>query len=147
MMVLDANIFLYAANKGSPHYALIRGWLEQLAASGAWIGLPWISLWAFLRISTNPRALTMPLSSEEAFDLIGAWLMLPHAITVGPGPRHADVLQRLAKQTGVIGPHFTDAALAAIAIEHGASLASTDRGFGRFAGLDWVNPLDQNAAL
>lgn len=142
MVILDANILLYAYDDKSAEHARVREWLDQQLKANEAIGLPWISLWAFLRIATNPRVTRTPLALAEAFEIIEEIQAMPRAMLVQPGPHHIEILQRLAMAAHAAGPRITDATLAAIAIEHGAKLASTDRDFARFQGLNWINPLD-----
>jgi uncharacterized protein len=139
--VVDANIFLYAYNEDAPQQRAAAEWLTKLLESGEMIGLPWATLWAFIRISTNSRIWTNPLPAVEAFAIIREWLAQPGVVPLHAGPLHMEILERLMKDHGAIGSMVTDAVLAAIAIEHGASLASTDQDFRRFTGLKWVNPL------
>ena len=94
-----------------------------------------------MRLSTNPRVLAKPKTPKEAFQIVREWLALPGVVVVQPGPRHAELLERLVVDNRAAGPLTTDAALAALAIEHGATLASTDRDFSRFPDLRWVNPI------
>ena len=105
------------------------------------IGLPWQTIWAFLRIRSNSRIVMNPRPVEEALTIIRQWLALPGVMIVAPGPRHFELLARLALEYGVAGPAMTNATLVALAIEHGATLASADRDFSRFPDLRWVNPL------
>ena len=141
MTVIDANLLIYFYNEASEHHRRATTWLDALINSTEQIGLPWITLWAFLRVSTAPRVLPRPLSPEEAFAIIRDWTEQPAVIVVQPGPRHAAILERLVVGTGARAGMVTDAALAALAIEHGATLASADHDFSRFPDLKWVNPL------
>jgi toxin-antitoxin system PIN domain toxin len=141
MTILDANVLLYGYNSDSPEHNVTREWLDHLFAGPERIGIPWLSLWAFLRISTNARAVRHPFSLSEAFEIVRELIAQPNVTIVDPGSRHVEILRSVAAESRVSGPHMTDAALAALAIEHGAILASTDRGFARFKGLRWVNPL------
>jgi hypothetical protein len=103
----------------------------------------WVRLWAFLRISTSSRVFEHPLSSSEAVAALSSWLDQPVAGVLEPGDRHVEILTNLLRQGQASGPLVMDAALAAIAIEHGATLYTTDRDFARFPGLDWVDPLEE----
>ena len=141
MIILDANILLYAYQADTPHHAAAAKWIERQFKGRDVIGLPWITIWAFLRVSTNPRAWPRPMPAHKAFQIVREWLAMPGVAIVHPGPRHAELLERLVGDYGAGGPMVTDAALAALAIENGAALASTDRDFSRFEGLRWVNPL------
>jgi uncharacterized protein len=141
MIVLDANILIYAYNRSAPQHQPAARWLQSLFEGNETIGLPWTTVWAFLRISTNPRLSPNPMPVELALDIVREWYSRPGVTPIGPGPRHLEYLTRIAVQNGVAGPLMSDAALAAIALEHGASLASADRDFARFEGLRWINPL------
>jgi toxin-antitoxin system PIN domain toxin len=98
-------------------------------------------LWAFLRIATNPRVFEHPLSIAEAERAVSSWLAQAVAGILEPGERHWEILRELIRSGQTAGPLVVDAALAAIAIEHGATLCTTDRDFARFPGLAWMNPL------
>lgn len=141
MTILDVNIVLYATDSAAPQHRAVSDWLKALRATGEIVGLPWITLWAFLRISTNPRLWAHPKSGSEACALMRRWMEEPGVIMPEPGPRHATIIERMITVFGVTGPLVTDAALAALAIEHGATLASTDQDFRRFPEVRWVNPL------
>jgi toxin-antitoxin system PIN domain toxin len=142
MIVLDANILLYAYNADVPEHGAISAWLEQVFAGPDRVGAPWVSLWAFLRVSTNAKLTRRPLAVSAAFEIVGDLISQPNVTIVDPGSRHFDILRAVAVESRIPGAHMTDAVLAALAIEHGALLASTDHGFARFKGLRWVNPLE-----
>jgi uncharacterized protein len=142
MTILDANILIYAYNEDAPQHRAVAEWLQQLFNSPEMIGFPWTTLWAFLRISTNARAWPKPVSVDDAFAAVHEWLDRPNVAIVHPGPQHPELLERLVREGGASGPLVSDAALAALALENGAALASTDRDFSRFPGLRWVYPLD-----
>jgi toxin-antitoxin system PIN domain toxin len=141
MTILDVNLLLYAYEADSPQHPAAISWLEQLFAGSDVIGLAWITLWAFVRLSTNPRVWPKPMSATAAFQHIRDWLAVPGVVIVQPGPRHLELLERLVSENRAAGPLVSDAALAALAIENGAVLASTDRDFSRFPDLRWVNPV------
>jgi len=119
----------------------MAAWLESLLADGESIGLPWVAIWAFLRISTNPKIWSHPRTVDEAFSIVHEWLEQPGVIALSPGPRHTVVLEKVISTWGISGPLVTDAVFAALALEYGATLASTDQGFRRFPDLRWINPL------
>ncbi len=135
MVIVDANVLLYATNADARQHEVAYGWLESALTGAEGVGLPWISLLAFLRIATNPRALAAPLTVEDAVAQTEAWLDAPVAITVAPTTRHASVLAGLLREAGAAGNLVTDAHLATLAIEHGATIVSYDRDFARFAGV------------
>jgi uncharacterized protein len=141
VIILDANILLYAYNADASQHLDTRRWLEQQLTAVDRIGIPWVTLWGFLRISTNPRLTRVALGVEEVFQAVRDLLDHSQVTIVEPGPRHAEILEQLVRQAGASGPRVTDAVLAALAIEHGATLASTDRDFSRFPKLRWINPL------
>ena len=141
MTLLDANLLLYAYNDTAPQHAASVTWLENLLSTTELVGLPWVTLWAFLRISTNSRLWPNPKSPLEAFQIVRELLAQPRVRIVDPGPRHVNLLEMFVDESGAIGPKLSDAVLAAIALEHGAQLASTDRDFRRFPSLRWLNPL------
>lgn len=141
MIVVDANILIYAYHADAPLHQAAARWLENVVDGPDVVGLPWITLWAFLRISTNPRLWPNPKSAEDAFRVIRELLAQPRVAIVRPEARHAEMLERLVIKHRATGPLSTDAVLAALALEHGATLASTDQDFSRFTDLRWVNPL------
>ena len=141
MIIPDANILLYAYNADAPQHARAAAWVEKLFSGPETIGLAWVTLWAFLRLSTNSRVWPNPKSAAQALDVIKSWLARPDVVIVHPGERHAELLEGLVSRYRVTGPLFSDAALAALALEHGAVLASSDQDFRRFPELKWINPL------
>ena len=116
---------------------------RQVIAGPEVIGLAWISIWAFVRICSNPKLWKADQpETGELFQVVNSWLEAPNIVLVNPGARHWQIFRSLVLQSGATGNLISDASLAAIAIEHAATLASSDRDFGRFSGLRWVNPLD-----
>ena len=142
MTLVDANLLLYAYDPSSPHHHAARNWLESTLSGREPVGLPWMTLLAFVRISTSPRPLEHPLSLTEAAAIIADWLDRPTVTLLNPGDRHWEILRGLMIKGQAHGPLIMDAHLAALAIEHGATLATTDRDFARFPGLEFFNPLD-----
>jgi uncharacterized protein len=141
MILLDANLLIYAVNQDSPLNRKAKPWLESLMSGQETVGFSWNVLLAFLRLTTRAGLFRNPLPLETAFDLIGSWLDRPSATVVHAGPRHVRILRDLLVPTGTGGNLTSDAHLAALAIEHAAELNSTDNDFGRFHGLRWKNPL------
>ena len=119
-----------------------RAWVEERLSGTETFAFTWVVLLAFIRLTTSPRVFQSPLSTSEALDLVDSWLAQPCVTVVHPTSRHAPVLRDLLEPLGTAGNLTTDAHLAALAIEHGAELCSTDRDFSRFAGLRWANPLE-----
>ena len=140
-MLVEANLLLYAVDERSRHHRASLEWLTSTLNGETRVALPWISLAAFLRISTNPRASAEPLAPSDAWEVIKNWLS--HDLTWIPNPtdRHADVLGALVERYDLRANLITDAQLAALAIEHGLQLFSADTDFARFSEIDWVNPL------
>ncbi len=141
MILVDANLLLYAYHPRAEQHERSRAWLEAALSGRELVRFAWLTLWAFLRISTNPRVFEHPLSLAEAEAAVSAWLAQPAAAILEPGERYWDVLRALMREGQTIGPLVMDAALAALAIEHGAVLHTTDRDFSRFSSLKWTNPL------
>jgi len=138
--LIDANILLYAYDSSSAHHSTCRDWLQAALNKDEPIGLPWQTSLAFLRIATNPRAVRRPISTEEACDIITALIGLPGVVVVESGEQFWPTLTRLVAEARVSGPLITDAVLAALAIEQGASVCSTDRDFRRFQGVRVTDP-------
>lgn len=141
MILVDANLLLYAYDASSEHHARAREWLEETLSAPDPVGFPWVTLLAFLRITTNPRALRNPLTLADATAIVSSWLAQPCASLVHPGERHWEILSGLLASAQARGPLLMDAHLAALAIELGAALATNDRDFARFDGLRVVNPV------
>ena len=135
MRIVDANVLLHAVNTSSPVHSVARGWLDDALGSTETVGLPWVALLAFLRLSTKEPVFPAPLSIGQSLDVVRGWLAAPNAQATHPGPRHSEILDILLRQSGTGGNLTTDAHLAAIAIEHSAELWSFDRDFARFTGL------------
>lgn len=141
MILVDANLLIYAVNAAAPQHIAARSWLDARMNAASRVGLPWASLLAFLRLATNPRVFQRPLDMAAAWNQVDAWLGSGPAWVPAPTQRHGEILARLLAAPGVHGNLVPDAHLAALAIEHGLELHSTDGDFARFAELKWCNPL------
>jgi hypothetical protein len=141
MILLDANLLIYAVNADAPLHRKAKAWLESALSGHETVGFPWTVLLAFLRLTTRPGLFRRPLPAGTAFDLVASWLDQPPATIVHPGPRHLQLLRELLDPLGTGGNLTSDAHLAAMAIEHRAELYSSDTDFARFDGLKWRNPL------
>jgi|SRR5579862_1964419 len=141
MILLDVNVLLYAYDARAEGHAKAKQWLEDAFNERRPLRLAWVTILAFLRISTNPRILANPLLSAEAVANINEWLAYPSVAILHPGDRHWSILTKLMADTNARGPLMTDAHLAALAIEHGAQVCTADHDFTRFAGLRLINPL------
>jgi toxin-antitoxin system PIN domain toxin len=142
VIVLDANILLYAYDSASSHHKQARAWVEDVFSQAAAVALPWQSIGAFLRIMTNSQLPGDRFSLEEAVDLVDRWLEQPNVRLLAPGTEHWTVLRRTIVQGQARGALVSDAQLAALTIENGGVLHTTDRDFARFPGLRWENPLE-----
>jgi toxin-antitoxin system PIN domain toxin len=141
VIVVDANLLLYAVNCDLPQHDAAREWWESVLSRNSSVGLAWVVVLAFLRISTHPRIFECPLSIEAATTYVDEWLTVPGVKPIAPGHQHWRILQPLLIQSGTGGNLSTDAHLAALAIEQGGMIYSADNDFKRFAGLIHVNPL------
>lgn len=142
MKVPDANLLIYAVDEGAPHHRRAKEWLDGELSGGETFAFTWAVLLAFLRLTTNPRVFEHPLTAAEAFDVVEGWLGRPTVTVIGPTERHAGLLRELVDLAGTAGNLTSDAHLAAITIEHGATLCSADRDFARWSGLRRHNPLE-----
>ena len=141
MILVDANLLVYAANQVAPEHERARSWLDAHLSGTARVGLPWPSLLAFVRIVSNPAILRNPVTPRDAWQQAKQWLACDAAWVPLPGTRHADVLEALLEDQMITSRLVPDAHLAALAIEHGLTLCSTDGDFARFRSLKWENPL------
>ena len=141
MKILDLNILLYAINRDSDAHARARAFVEAVLAGDEAIGIPWTVVLGFLRLATSARVFPVPLSVAQAIDVVDRWFYRPAVSPIGPGDRHWEILRDLLRETGAAANLTTDAHLAALAIERGAELCSTDSDFARFRGLRWTSPL------
>lgn len=140
MFVVDANVLLYAVNSSSSQHVAAKGWLDDVLSAREAVGFAWVVSLAFLRISTRAGILPHPLTIQESVDTLTGWLASGPAVVVTPTLRHLDLLGGLLLERGTGGNLTTDAHLAALALEHGATMVSFDRDFGRFRGLRWLVP-------
>ena len=141
MILVDANIPLYAENSECPQNEKARAWWDARLSGDVPVCLCWTVINAFIRISTNVRVFTSPLTMEEAVSRVQSWVDQPCVRLVQPTERHWTVFQDLLIESQASGNLVTDAHLAALAITHGCELMSSDADFSRFAKLKWSNPL------
>ena len=141
MILVDANILLYAEDSLHPRNRKARTWWDGKLSGSRSVCLCWTVLSAFIRIGTNPRVFEHPLSLEQAVARVQSWLEQPCTRVVRPTDRHWTVFQQMLSDGQAVANLVTDAHLAALAIEHGCELASTDSDFARFSRLKWMNPL------
>lgn len=141
MILIDANLLIYAHFASFPQHRRSREWLDGKLNGHARVGIPWMSILAFLRVVTNPRLFPKPDSISSAWRQVEEWLDCPVAWIPEPAEAHRTVLRTLLEQSQAAGSLVSDAHLAALAIEHGLTLCSTDGDFARFPGLRWENPI------
>jgi toxin-antitoxin system PIN domain toxin len=141
VILVDVNLLIYAIDADSPHHARARRWLEETLSGDTWVALPWTVILAFLRITTRRGILRNPLPPQDAIDYVDAWLRQPYVRAVASGENHWPVLRSLLQASGMAGNLTSDAHLAALALEHGCTIASADNDFRRFAGVTHLNPL------
>ncbi len=140
MILVDANLLLYAENDLSERHEPARAWWDLQLSGNAVVGLCWPVLSAFIRIGTNARIHQRPLTMTEAIDRVQSWLEQPCVRIVQPTEQHWTLFQKLLRQGGAVGNLVSDAHLAALAVEHDGILYSADGDFARFRGLKWKNP-------
>lgn len=140
MKLLDLNVLLYVVNEDAVHHQASLDWWEETLRGNEPVGLSWVVLLGFLRLSSNPATFPHPLDSETALAKVGAWLSLDQTRLVQETDDHWHILSDLLSKTGTAGNLTTDGHLAALAISHGATLVSFDHDFARFPGLRWESP-------
>jgi uncharacterized protein len=141
VILIDANLLIYACVSGFAQHKTARQWLERVLNQGPRVGLPWPSLLAFVRLVSNPRLFAQPQSITEAWLQVEEWLNVPGVWIPVPSERHREILGGLLRVAAIQSNTVPDAHLAALAIEHGLTLCSSDSGFGRFPNLRWENPI------
>jgi len=141
MILVDANLLLYAKVRDFPQHEAARAWLDDRLNDVVGVGLPWQSLLAFVRLASNPRIFQRPLPASEAWVQVEAWLSRRNVWAPEPTERHGEILRSLLGSVGNRSNLIPDAHLAALSMEYGLILCSTDADFGRFEGLRWRNPL------
>lgn len=140
MILVDTNLLVYTWNRDAPEHDRALAWFEDRLNDIAGVGLPWTSLLGFARIVTNPRIFEEAAAIPDAWRQVDEWLALPNVFTPEPTHRHAGILHELLAEADR-PEHVPDAHVAALAIEYGLTLQTTDRDFARFSGLKWENPI------
>ena len=140
MRIVDANVLLYAVNSAAEHHAASRRWLDRALSGADRVGLAWVPMLAFVRLTTKHGLFPSPLHPDDATAQIRDWCAAPSAVIVNPTARHADILSNLLSTVGAGGNLVNDAHLAALAIEHRGSIVTYDTDFGRFDGVRWDSP-------
>jgi toxin-antitoxin system PIN domain toxin len=141
VILVDANLLLYAHNRSAPEHAAARAWFERALSGADRIGVPWPSILAFVRLASNPVVFREPITPAAAWQVVRHWLRQENVWIPTPGTTHGEIFESLLADRRVTSRMVPDAHLAALAIEYGLTLWSTDGDFARFAGLPWNNPL------
>lgn len=137
---MDANVLLHTVNRRAREHEVARDWLVGALGETEAVAFPWAVILAFLRVATHPAIFPRPLTPKQATDAAARWLDSPPALALEPSRRHLPLLRGLLARSGTVGNLVTDAHLAALALEHGATVISFDRDFGRFEGVVWQLP-------
>ena len=140
MTIVDANVLLYAVNAASPQHARAKRWLDAALAGDARVGLPWLSLLAFVRIATHPSVFPNPLTLEQALDVVEGWCDQPSVVHPEPSEGFVASFDHALRTGGAHANLSNDAYLAALAGEYGATVVTFDRDFDRFAGVATLVP-------
>ncbi len=142
MIVPDVNLLVYVHNDGDrQRHTAARRWWNGLVNGTEPVSLPWVVITGFIRVTTHPRVMAYPLTTEQAVEYVRDWLRCDHITPLDPGPEHLALLQQNLAAAGAGADLVPDAHIAALAMEYGAEVHSNDSDFGRFPGLQWRNPL------
>lgn len=144
MIVLDVNLLIYAYDSTTPEHPRARAWLEEVFSGKETVALPWLTIYTFVRILTHPGKPGARLTSHSAVAMVDQWLNLPHVHTLAPSDKYWPLFREMLIKGEARGRLTTDAALAALTIEHAGVLYTNDRDFARFPGLRWVDPLQKS---
>jgi uncharacterized protein len=141
VILVDVNIVVYAHNAGAPLHLAARAWTEKVFSGAEPVGIPWAVAHAFLRLTTDKRILDDPFDATEATAIIDSWFTSPAVKVIEAGPRYWSILRSLLVNGNVRGSLVSDAHLAALAIEHNATIYTADADFRRFSAVRAINPL------
>jgi uncharacterized protein len=145
VILLDADLLVYAHDAAAPEHEAARQWFERRLNEPARVGVPWPSLLAFVRLVSNPVIVHAPVTPAEAWTRVAEWLARENVWIPLPGPEHPELMARLLAGSGVTSRMVPDAHLAALAIEHGLRVCSTDGDFAKFPNVKWENPVARGA--
>jgi len=143
--LVDANVLLHAVNSDAREHATAREWLERALNGTEPVAFAWVALLAFVRVGTRDGIFPKPMTTAEAFDYIESWLAQRSAVVLHETRRHSSLMRGLLEPTGGAGNLVSDAHVAALAVEHDATVVSFDRDFGRFPGLAWAHPSEDTS--
>jgi len=144
VILVDANLLLYAEDSLSEHHQSAAEWWDRRLSSAEPVCICWPVLNAFIRIGTNHRLQQRPLSLREVCERVQSWFEQPCVRLIQPTEHHWSIFQRMLKEANATGNLVSDAHLAALAIEHNCVLHSTDADLARFPNLKWKNPLGRS---
>lgn len=142
MLLLDVNVCVYALRADSVDHAAYRNWMSEALTAEEPVGISELVLSGVIRLLTNHRVFRQPSSIGQALDACAVVRSAPAALTLRPGPRHWSIFESLCTAVGAKANTVADAYHAALAIENGATLVTTDRGFAQFPGLRWRHPFE-----
>jgi len=140
-VLIDANLLIYALDTESPHHASAATWVEDVFNGDQRVALPLQTIGAVVRITTHPKIMTAPFDASTIAGVVDDWLALPNVWVPPAGGQTAHILSRLIRTYRLTANLVPDGQLAAMAIEHGIAVASTDTDFARFSEVTWINPL------
>lgn len=140
MRLVDTNLMLYAINPATSQHGSAKAWLDRALSGGAPVGFAWLALVGFVRLATHPAVFERPLPGHHAMDVVDAWLDAPPARVLHPGHGHVAAFRRMLEAGGSGANLTNDAHLAALAIEHKATVMTFDSDFARFPGVRWETP-------
>ncbi|WP_375385290.1 TA system VapC family ribonuclease toxin [uncultured Microbacterium sp.] len=140
MRLVDANVLLYAVDADSRHHDAARRWLDSALSGADTVLVPWVCALAFLRLTTSARVYEKPLDVNDAIDILEGWLAQPTVVVPEPAAGHLGRLREMLSDTGSGGNLVNDAHLAALALQHRATVVTFDTDFARFPGVDWIRP-------
>jgi toxin-antitoxin system PIN domain toxin len=138
--IVDANVLLYAVNEDALHHDVSRTWLDRALGGADTVGLSWVALLAFVRLSTKREVFARPLEVADAMTQVQDWIAAPGAVVVHPSAAHAELLRQAMADVGLGGNLTNDAHLVALARENRADIVSYDNDFARFTGVRWTTP-------
>jgi hypothetical protein len=141
VIVVDVNLLVYAYNQQVVQHERARAWLQVALSQDEPVAFPWAVIHGLLRLVTDARVTGSPLSLDSAMTIVDEWWSEPIVRLLEPGPRYWGIFREIGGRAGVRGAFVSDAHLAALTIEHDATLYTADRDFRRFAGLRVINPL------
>ena len=141
MFIIDVNVLLYALDRTSPGHAGCLRWLERAGHGDELVGISSQVMSSVIRIATHPSVFDRPLTAEHAIEFLEDLRNLPAFFAAEPGAGHWSLFTEVILKHRLQRGGLTDGWLAALALELGGKLVTTDAGFSRFRGLQILNPL------